>query len=272
MLSRNDYSFVYKHAYLPEHLPEYVGAVSGAKPYLIDNYLCYNRKNHLIFIGYPLGIQTGDTSLVFQNACEKFNPSTIAIIAPELWYENKPIDWQPDDHYYKLDLPLEKPGPKVSYMIRRARRELEIKEVKLQKQHKKLIKDFIEQHNFSKEQKNVFKKIPRYLNISSTAKIIEAKRGNELAAFSIIDIGSADFAFYLFNFRSQDIKIPGASDLLFWEILLLAQSDGKKAINLGLGVNDGIRRFKEKWGGNPFLPYTTDIMSAKSFCSWYPPG
>jgi len=95
--------------------------------------------------------------------------------------------------------------------------------------------------------------------------MIEAKRGNDLAAFSIVDLGSSNFAFYLFNFRSKIVNIPGASDLLFWKMLLLAQSEGKKAVNLGLGINDGIRRFKKKWGGKPFLPYTTDIMNNQSF-------
>ena len=108
MLNKNEYNFVYQHAYLPEHLPVYVETVSGAAAYLLDNYLCYFRKNHLLFIDYPLGIQTGDTSLVFQNACERFNPSTIASITPEPWQRETPVDWQPDDYYYKLALPLEK--------------------------------------------------------------------------------------------------------------------------------------------------------------------
>ena len=42
--------------------------------------------------------------------------------------------------------------------------------------------------------------------------------------------------------------MPGASDLLFSEMAQLAQSEGKEAINLGLGVHTGIRRFKEKMG------------------------
>jgi hypothetical protein len=43
----------------------------------------------------------------------------------------------------------------------------------------------------------------------------------------------------------------------------LAQSEGKAAINLGLGINDGIRRFKEKWGGVPFLPYQSAFVHRK---------
>lgn len=265
MLSEHEYLFIYQHAHLPEHLPDYVRAVSKSTPYLIDNYLCYIRKKHLLFIGYPLGIQTGDTSLVFQNACEKLNPSTISIISPEPWNEEKPVDWQPDDYYFTLDLPLEKPDSDLSYMLRRARKELTVNEARLKKEHKIMINDFIAQHHLSPHYIELFKKIPHYLKLSPTARMIEATYNNSVAAFSIIDLGSAEFAFYLFNFRSKHINIPGASDLLFWQMVLMAQSNGKKVVNLGLGINDGIRRFKEKWGGKPFLPYTTERMNAKPF-------
>ena len=41
----------------------------------------------------------------------------------------------------------------------------------------------------------------------------------------------------------------------------IAQSSGKSAINLGLGINPGIRRFKAKWGGVPFLSCETALIS-----------
>ena len=62
------------------------------------------------------------------------------------------------------------------------------------------------------------------------------------------------------DIRSIKINVPGASDLLFEEMVKLSQSQGKKAINLGLGVHAGIRRFKEKWGGVPFLPYHSVLV------------
>lgn len=51
------------------------------------------------------------------------------------------------------------------------------------------------------------------------------------------------------------IPVLRLSDLLFYEMINLAKEHGKGYINLGLGVNEGIRRFKEKWGGVPFLRY-----------------
>jgi hypothetical protein len=38
-------------------------------------------------------------------------------------------------------------------------------------------------------------------------------------------------------------------------MMALTREHGKSIIDLGLGVNEGIRRFKEKWGGIPFLKY-----------------
>ena len=93
--------------------------------------------------------------------------------------------------------------------------------------------------------------------------LFEARKAGKLAAFNIVDLGAADYAFYLFSFRSGKIKVPGASDLLFHEMVNLAQTEGKKAVNLGLGVNAGIRRFKEKWGGVPFLDYFSAFVDKR---------
>ena len=101
---------------------------------------------------------------------------------------------------------------------------------------------------------------------SKTAHLLEARKSDRLVAFSIADMGSACYAFYQFNFRSNKIAVPGASDLLFYELIRLAQSAGKQAINLGLGIHPGIRRFKEKWGGKPFLIHNTALIHRK------PPG
>ena len=57
--------------------------------------------------------------------------------------------------------------------------------------------------------------------------------------------------------------MPGASDYLFDEMVRLAQSKGKRAINLGLGVHAGIRRFKEKWGGKAFLEHRSRLIQRK---------
>jgi hypothetical protein len=57
--------------------------------------------------------------------------------------------------------------------------------------------------------------------------------------------------------------VPGASDLLFQEMTNLAQAEGKGTLNLGLGVHPGVRRFKEKWGGTPFLTHASAVVNLK---------
>ena len=49
--------------------------------------------------------------------------------------------------------------------------------------------------------------------------------------------------------------VLGASDLLLFELLNMSLEFNKDYIHLGLGVNAGIRRFKEKWGGLPSRRY-----------------
>ncbi len=261
MLSSEEFRLVYQRAYIPEHLPTYVEAVSSAEPHLHDDYLCFTCGAHLIFIGYPLKMEANGTPRSYESACERFRPATVAVIAPQLWLPDQSHESQPEDSYYRLELPLGPLDPELSYMLRRAARELQVREGTFGKDHRRLVKDFISGHELTQGHKFIFKRIPHYLKRSRTARLLEARKGDDLVAFTIVDLGSASYAFYLFNLRSVEENVPGASDLLFYEMVSLAQSEGKVAINLGLGIHPGIRSFKEKWGGIPFLPYCSTLIT-----------
>jgi hypothetical protein len=263
MLNSEELRLVYQRAYIPEHLPNYVEAVSSAESHLHDDYLCFTRGTHLIFIGYPLKARAKKALQSYESACERFHPSTAAVIAPRVLFPDQTNDVQPRDSYYRLDLPVEPLDPELSYMVRRASRELKVAEGTFGKDHKRMVKDFISGHELTQEHELILGRIPHYLKRSGTARLLEARKGDKLEAFTIVDLGSANYAFYLFNFRSLEENIPGASDLLFYEMARLALSDDKKAINLGLGVHPGIRRFKEKWGGTPFLPCCSAFIRRK---------
>jgi hypothetical protein len=142
-----------------------------------------------------------------------------------------------------------------AYMIRRAAKDLRVARGQFGREHRKIVNAFIKHRDLTRRQKNLYRRIDHYLKGSQTAVLLEARSEQKLAAFNIVDLGAADYAFYLFSFRSHKQNAPGASDLLFYEMLKLAQAENKKAVNLGLGINRGIRRFKEKWGGKPFLDY-----------------
>lgn len=250
---------VFRHAYIPEHLPDYVEAVSLAEPHLHRGYVCFSRSEILIFIGYPLeAVPSARTSedfhLALESACERFQPTTINVIAPG-FLPDAIVKGREDDQYFRVHLPFSAIGLDEAYMVRRASRELIVQEARFGEEHETLIEDFIAERDFSAAHQEVFRSIEGYLHRSRTAKLLEARRHSDLVAFSILELGSADYGFYLFNFRSPAIHVPGASDLLLYEMARLAGEHGKRYLNLGLGVNSGIRRFKEKWGAIPFLPY-----------------
>lgn len=264
MLNTEERRLLYEHAYLPEHLPDYVEAISGAEVHLqTDGYLCFSRGSHLIFIGYPLKDETSDIERAYQVACERFHPSTIAIIAPKIWLPPDTYEALPEDSYYRLELPLVSIDAEVAYMVRRAGRELCVKEGVFGKEHKRLVKGFISARQLSQEQEKIYKAIPSYLKRSKAARLLEARKGDDLVAFNILDTGSHHYAFFLFNVRSMKSHVPGASDLLFQEMVHLAEREGKGALNLGLGIHPGVRRFKEKWGGKPFLTHASALVTRK---------
>ena len=257
MLSEQERQWIYRHSYLPEHLPDYVAAVSDSEPFLCQNYLYFLRQKHLIFIGYPLVPHSESPERIYDIICERFQPTTAAVIASTIWLPAEQYDQQAPDSYYRLELPLKQIDAGVAYMLRRAQRELQVTHGSFGKIHKKIIKTFMAGHRFDRRQKYIFNHISQYMKASKSAVLLEARKKKELVAFNIIDLGAADHAFYLFSFRSRKVNIPGASDLLFHEMVNLAHAEGKKAVNLGLGINAGIRRFKEKWGGRPFLKYSS---------------
>jgi hypothetical protein len=263
MLNDQERQWIHRHAYLPEHMPDYVSAVSGAEAYFHQNYLFFLAKKHLIFIGYPLKPDSKPPARVYDLICNRYQPTTAAVIASDIWLPVEQSEPHTTDSYYRLDLPMTSIDASVAYMLRRAAKDLQVARGRFQKEHKKIIKAFLAGHSFNRQQKYLFKHIPQYLKASDTAVMFEARKGDKLAAFNIVDLGAADYAFYLFSFRSGKINVPGASDLLFHAMVKLAHSRGKKALNLGLGVNAGIRRFKEKWGGLPFMDYQSAIVDKR---------
>ena len=54
MLNSSERAYILARAYTPEHLPDYVGAISKTEAFLIRDFVAHLRESHLIFIGYPL--------------------------------------------------------------------------------------------------------------------------------------------------------------------------------------------------------------------------
>ncbi len=254
MLAEDEESFVVSNAYIPEHIVGYVVPISKLEPFLISNYLCYFGKDRLVFIGYPLGIDFAERIFekILKKAVEKFSLEIVAVIAPKLPPTWKEIE---RDKYFLLELSSVKINKKLRNTLARASKDLSVEKGEIAGEHRTLVQKFLRKRSIDERTKYIFENIPAYTSSSRTAIVLEARDKNRnLAAFNVIDF-SGHYAFYMFSFISRENYVPGAGDLLFNELIKIALEKGKKYINMGLGVNEGVKKFKEKWGGRPFLDY-----------------
>jgi len=245
-------------AYVPEHLPEYVTAISQAEPIWIDDYIIYRRGGVVIFIGYPLSGEIDEERMqqAIQTVRVQYQPTTLAITAPLLPVnlENECSGRIDRDRYYRLDLDSLALSKKLRNVLKRADRDVTVESGQtLSKDHLRLIDAFIRSRRLNRDTRFIFKHIPEYVR-AGTSRIYDARdaRG-KLIAFDIADFSAQEYVFYLFNFRSQKDSIPGASDLLMWRLIESARGENKHFIQMGLGINAGVTFFKAKWGAQEFL-------------------
>ena len=255
MITVAEADYIKNFAYVPEHMPGYGTAVSGGEAYLLEDYLCYHGQESLIFIGYPLlgPCDETKTEKFLAAAIKRFNPARVALIAPSI--SRRDGERRDSDAYYKLDLATLKIPSKVKNMIQRASQELQVEKGReFKNEHRQLVADFLESRQVSEGIRTIFEKLHEYLASVPTSSIFTARgRSGRLAGFDIAEFGSREYAFYMFNFRSWRDPLPGTSDLLLHELIQEAKRQGKRFVNLGLGVNAGVAFFKKKWGGRPFL-------------------
>ena len=267
MITTAQEDYIEQHAYVPEHIPQYVTPISQTEPHLFGDYLVYARKGHFILVGYPLKEAFEEKRLgrALEDAVKSLNPVSVSLIAPAIPPSLQQGPHPPTDHYYRLDLSTLSVSQKSRNMLRRAGRELSVgKNSHFNEEHKKIIDEFLTSHPTDEATRFIFQRIDSYLSLSKTASIFEARTGDgDLVAFDIAEFMPKDYAVYMFNFRSESRYIPGASDLLLSTVIQQAIAEGKKYVNLGLGINSGVVFFKKKWGGVVFLPH--------AFCMYHPP-
>jgi hypothetical protein len=130
------------------------------------------------------------------------------------------------------------------------------------KEHEALNHEFLERQELPPRVRELYLRIPEYLAHSRTSFLLSAwDRNHKLAAFQVLEVAAQKFLVYVIGCFSRQHYAPHASDLLFAEMILSAKENGKEYIHLGQGVNDGIRRFKMKWGGTPSGEYVAGEVS-----------
>jgi hypothetical protein len=234
--------------------------ISKGEPFLKEEHLIFVKDNWLILVGYPLDgeFSRDRCEETLKQAVEKHRPEYLWFIGPEI-----PPSLQgfckerQTDQYYKFDLNQAKLKPSLQRVAEKASKELIVERShSISKEHEALISELLKREKLPPRLKELYCAMPDYVAQSSTACVLNAQDKNgRLCAFFVVELWAKNFSTYVLGSHSKKHYVSHASDLLFLEMIKLTREQGKNTIHLGLGVNEGIRRFKEKWGGIPFLNY-----------------
>jgi hypothetical protein len=260
MIAPADRGRIRGQASIPEHLVGLMSAISGGEAFLVRDYLGFAKDPWVILIGYPL---TGPFAApvlgqALTEALGEFRPTTLWFIAPEV--PAPPgirIARLESDRYYTLEVDAFSPRSSLRRLTSRAARDLSLERGRaITPQHEEAIAEFLARARPSPRIGGLFRAMARYVAQAESAVVLTARDAEgAVSAFYVVDLEAPGFATYVVGCHSKLHYVVGASDVLFLEMVALARERGKRTIHLGLGVNDGIRRFKEKWGGLPGLPY-----------------
>ena len=260
MLTPAEENYILTNAYVPEHIPGLITSLSGGEPFLIDDHVVCRKENWIIFVGYSLQQQFDSAKFegVLEKIKRKFKPGRLSIIAPEISERISPLCRETNsDYYYTLDVRHPVIRSPVKRNLKKAAQRLTIEcAARMGDAHQALMREFVNRANPPERVKALLLKIPQYVGTAPHCFVLNAWCAREkLAAFYVVDFAAKDFGNYIVGCYSKKNYVIGASDLLLSELVKLSREHDKDYIHLGLGISDGIRRFKEKWGAKPSCSY-----------------
>lgn len=260
MITPKDEEYVLARAYVPEHIVSLMALISKGEPFLIEDHLVFVKDNWLILVGYPFEANFSQQRCeeILKHAVETFRPEYLWFIGPEV--PASLLDSckeRETDQYYRLDLEHTRLKASLQRTADKASKELTLERShSISKEHEALIVELLKREKLPPRLMELYRAMPDYVVHSPSACVLNARdKKGKLCAFYIVELGAKNFSTYVLGSHSKKHYVPHASDLLFLEMVRVTHEHGKNMINLGLGVNEGIRRFKEKWGGVPFLNY-----------------
>jgi hypothetical protein len=275
MLTPKEEGYILKNAKVPEHIPALMVGISQADFFLSGPFVCLAKDNWLIFIGYPLkgNFSEDSLSLALEKAMGEIRPHHTWFIAPKIPASLlAKIKSREEDFYYRLDLPNPKINRRLTRIAEMASQDLTVSVSRIfSEEHLQLTQEFLQRQELPPRVYQLYLRMKDYLAFSKTSLLLSAwSREKHLSAYYVLELGAEEFATYVVGCHSKKSYVPHASDLLFYEMIAVASRHQKDYIHLGLGVNEGIARFKKKWGGVPFLKYEFGEISPteKNPFSW----
>jgi len=275
MLTPGEEEYLLKNAKVPEHIPALMKGISQADLFLTGPFACLAKDNWLIFIGYPLKGDFSDDSfaLALESAMARIRPLHTWFITPKTPDSLLPkIKSHEEDFYYRLDLQNPKFNRRLVRVAEIAGQSLSVSPSRhFSQEHLRLTGEFLQRQELPPRIHQLYLRMKDYLAFSETSLLLSARdREKRLSAYYVLELGAKKFATYVVGCHSKENYVSHASDLLFYEMIAVARKHQKDYIHLGLGVNEGIARFKKKWGGVPFLKYEFGEISPteKNPFSW----
>ena len=268
MLSAQEEAYILGRAYIPEHCIRLMTFVSGGEPLLMDDFFICSKENWVILIGYPLTDNFTCEALeaVFSKIKKASRPEYISLIAPEIPPSLAATCYESQiDAYFTLETHNPTILSPLKRNLRKARQNLRVEiSTHLDNSHQELMHEFVARTRLSERVERLLFKMPEFVASSDKAFVLNAwDKANRLSAFYVVDLEAEGFSNYIIGCHSKKSYVVGASDLLLFELINLSLEYEKDTIHLGLGVNAGIRRFKEKWGAAPTRRYEMCELSLK---------
>lgn len=264
-------------ARVPEHSAPFMLGMSGGAPLVVNNYLFFKGADWITCVGYPLNGEDGEDGAYDLNAFimaadlvgdalarerkgSERESLDMFVVAPSLPAESiKKLGGETgeEDRFYILPASAEVPAP-VRRMVRKVGELLRVDESpEFSAAHRRLWSEMLTRANMRNNVREMYAKTGRLMqqDIPGLSFLNAWDADGNLAASLLVDSAPGRFCSYIIGAHSRRHYTPYATDLLFARMLEKARALGKEYIHLGLGVNEGILRFKKKWGGREDLPF-----------------
>jgi len=250
------FAHVLEHARVPEHSPAFMNAMSGGNFFVRGDYCFLAAQDWLMALGYPLQHAYSPEAFeaALRTALDQSGARDCWCIAPELPPRLAPHEVDADDFFI---LPASSAIPaRLRRPLERARTCLRVDmTTRFSPQHRRLWSEFTARTPLKPNVRELFARTEQIMGTPDLMLLNAWDKEDRLAACLLLDFAPKPFVSYIIGAHSRSSYTPYASDLLIAALIDEARKHGKDYIHLGLGVNEGIRRFKRKWGAVPALPY-----------------
>lgn len=237
---------------VPEHSVPLMSCLSGGEPLYEDGYWFFAADSWLMGIGYRDDGEPDDPdrfAATWTKVRRRVGAEDCFVMAPVL--PKAMADHCVErDRFFVLPAGAEPPA-KLRGPLARAADLLRVETSRyFSADHRRLWAEFLSRTPMNARVRRLYAATERLVREVPDVMLLNARdAAGRLVACLVLDFSLPHAVSYIIGAHSRSCYVPHASDLLFAAMLKEAEQAGKAHVLLGLGVNEGITRFKRKWGG-----------------------